>query len=90
MGELLSQLWFHGALGTGEAERLLKGRDEGTFLIRFSTTQAGSYTISKVKVGVVFCFVLCCVVYCATIFSFVTITLTNILTEGWYSCSSTS
>lgn len=48
---LLSQLWFHGAVGTGEAERLLKGREEGTFLIRFSTSQPGSYTISKVKKG---------------------------------------
>lgn len=35
LSDLLSQLWFHGAVGTGEAERLLKGREEGTFLIRF-------------------------------------------------------
>lgn len=51
LADLLSQLWFHGAVGTGEAERLLKGREEGTYLVRFSTTNPGCYTISKVKKG---------------------------------------
>ena len=37
--------------GTGEAERRLAGRPDGTFLIRFSSSQPGSYTISKVKRG---------------------------------------
>jgi serine/threonine protein kinase len=48
---LLSKAWFHGAVQTAEAEHRLADRAEGCFLIRFSTSQPGSYTISKVKKG---------------------------------------
>ena len=49
--ELLSKIWFHGNIATREAEHRLAKRPEGTFLVRFSSRQPGSYTISKVKKG---------------------------------------
>lgn len=51
LSNLLSKAWFHGSVQTAEAERRLADRAEGCFLIRFSTSQPGSYTISKVKKG---------------------------------------
>jgi hypothetical protein len=50
---LCSTRWsrFHGSVQTSEAEHRLADRAEGCFLIRFSTTSPGSYTISKVKKG---------------------------------------
>ena len=51
LSSLLSKAWFHGSVQTAEAERRLADRAEGCFLIRFSTSSAGSYTISKVKKG---------------------------------------
>mmetsp|Transcript_16243 Transcript_16243/g.45845 ORF Transcript_16243/g.45845 Transcript_16243/m.45845 type:complete len:598 (+) Transcript_16243:252-2045(+) len=46
---LLSRSWFHGFLSTREAESALASRLPGTFLIRFSTTSPGCFTISKVS-----------------------------------------
>ena len=46
---VLSQTWFHGDLDTREAERLLGGRSIGTYLVRFSTSAPGGFTISKVS-----------------------------------------
>jgi hypothetical protein len=43
---LLEQAWFHGALSTKEAEAKLRGAKSGTYLIRFSTTEPGSYAIT--------------------------------------------
>ncbi len=51
LSSLLSKAWFHGTVGTSEAEHRLADRAEGCFLIRFSTTSPGSYSISKVKKG---------------------------------------
>jgi serine/threonine protein kinase len=49
--ETLAQLWFHGNIETGEAQRRLNGQGPGCFLIRFSTnpTYPTCYTISKVS-----------------------------------------
>lgn len=38
--------WFHGFLGSTEAQKALKGKPDGTFLIRFSTTNPGSYALT--------------------------------------------
>jgi len=46
---LLINRWFHGDITTAEAEKLLHSQKAGNFLVRLSTTQAGSYTISKVS-----------------------------------------
>jgi hypothetical protein len=51
LSSLLSKAWFHGSVQTSDAEHRLADRAEGCFLIRFSTTSPGSYTISKVKKG---------------------------------------
>jgi hypothetical protein len=50
MVDLLRQSWFHGNVATTEAERLLNGRSEGTFLVRFSSL-GGSYTVSCLRSG---------------------------------------
>jgi serine/threonine protein kinase len=46
--ELLSCVWFHGDVSTKEAETMLTNLEPGYFLVRFSTTTPGGYTISKV------------------------------------------
>ncbi len=43
--------WFHGDLQTKESERLLEGRPDGTFLIRYSNKVPGSFTVSKIDGG---------------------------------------
>lgn len=43
---LLRQPWFHGELTTIDAERKLKHQPRGTFLVRFSSRDPGSYTMS--------------------------------------------
>jgi len=45
---ILTYPWFHGDIDAAEAGRRLRGMPEGTFLIRFSLTVPGSYTISRV------------------------------------------
>jgi len=45
---LLRKNWFFGDLGTKEAESKLTSEPFGTFLVRFSSSHAGCYTISKV------------------------------------------
>lgn len=49
LSSLLSKAWFHGSVGTSEAEHRLADRSDGCFLIRFSTTSPGSFTLSKNK-----------------------------------------
>jgi len=50
MDSIVQKAWFFGPLSTGEAEKMLKSaKKKGTFLIRFSTSTAGSYTLSFVK-----------------------------------------
>jgi len=45
---LLFKRWFHGELSTQAAETKLTGKGIGTFLMRFSTSAPGAYTVSKV------------------------------------------
>lgn len=46
--EMLQQRWFHGELDTVDAAERLNGQPPGSFLVRFSTTNPGCYTISSV------------------------------------------
>lgn len=46
-------VWDWGGLSKEEAEKLLRGKPEGTFLVRASASTAGAYSISLVKDGVV-------------------------------------
>jgi len=48
---LLSENWFHGDISTIESEDRLRNKPDGTFLVRFSTSSPGCYTISKVSGG---------------------------------------
>jgi hypothetical protein len=44
----LAEMWFHGDVSTGDAERMLVDQPIGTFLVRFSTQSRGLFTISRV------------------------------------------
>lgn len=46
--EVLRRPWFHGDLPTVETEARIMTRDVGTFLVRFSNSAPGVFTISKV------------------------------------------
>jgi hypothetical protein len=46
-------LYFHGFLGSSEAQKLLKGKPDGTFLLRFSTSNPGFYALSVAYTGTV-------------------------------------
>ena len=46
--EVLRRPWFHGDLPTVETESRIMTRDVGTFLVRFSNSAPGVFTISKV------------------------------------------
>jgi len=50
---VLSEEWFHGDISSGQTEKLLKGASRtGTYLVRFSSRDPGSYAISaKAKSG---------------------------------------
>jgi hypothetical protein len=48
---IVSKSWFHGDLQTKEAERLLEGRPNGTFMIRYSNKVLGNFTVSKIQEG---------------------------------------
>jgi hypothetical protein len=41
--------WFHGDVSMPESEARLNNKVEGTFLVRFSTSEVGVFTISKVS-----------------------------------------
>jgi serine/threonine protein kinase len=45
--KLLMKAWFHGEISTSEAQIRLNGLPGGTFLVRFSSTHPGCYTISS-------------------------------------------
>jgi len=45
--QLLMKSWFHGDTSTSEAQVRLSGLPGGTFLVRFSSTHPGCYTISS-------------------------------------------
>jgi len=45
---ILKKSYFHGDISTVAAEGQLAGKQVGTFLVRFSTSSPGFYTISKV------------------------------------------
>jgi len=49
--EVLSEAWFHGDISMQESTAILTGKEEGTYLVRFSTSELGTYTISKVSHG---------------------------------------
>jgi hypothetical protein len=46
---VLRKSYFHGDISTRDAEGQLAGKQVGTFLVRFSTSSPGFYTISKVS-----------------------------------------
>lgn len=46
--EMLKQRWFHGELDTVDAAERLSSQTPGSFLIRFSSSNVGCYTISSV------------------------------------------
>lgn len=43
--------WFHGELTLTESQQRLSGLPGGTFLVRFSSTQPGCFTISSLTQG---------------------------------------
>eukprot|EP01097_Dermamoeba_algensis_P001375 TRINITY_DN1518_c0_g2_i1.p1 TRINITY_DN1518_c0_g2~~TRINITY_DN1518_c0_g2_i1.p1 ORF type:complete len:555 (+),score=119.45 TRINITY_DN1518_c0_g2_i1:113-1777(+) len=45
---LIKEPWFHGDISTPQSELLLGHKPNGTFLVRFSTSSPGAYTISRV------------------------------------------
>jgi len=45
--------WFHGFLSSNDAQRALRGKPDGTFLLRFSTSNPGSYALSVAYSGTV-------------------------------------
>jgi len=47
---VLKKSYFHGDVATRSAESMLTGKAVGTFLVRFSTSEAGAFTISKVHI----------------------------------------
>lgn len=47
MREMVQKTWFHGEITTQEANQKLSTLPAGTFLVRFSSTHNGSYTISS-------------------------------------------
>eukprot|EP00039_Didymoeca_costata_P014840 m.245240 g.245240 ORF g.245240 m.245240 type:complete len:462 (+) comp16107_c1_seq1:177-1562(+) len=50
-GDVDPQLWDWGNIDRDNAVRVLQGHSEGTFLVRSSTSQANSYSISVVQNG---------------------------------------
>jgi len=48
---LMTEPWFHGDISTNESESRLLNKNEGTFLVRFSTSTPGCFTISKVSLS---------------------------------------
>jgi len=46
---LFRQPWFHGDTDSQRAQELLSGKPSGTFMIRFSNTVEGWYTISQIR-----------------------------------------
>jgi len=46
---LIKEPWFHGDLSTPQSEILLAHKPAGSFLVRFSTSSPGAYTISRVS-----------------------------------------
>lgn len=46
--DLEDSSWYVGAMRRKDAEELLRGRKDGTFLIRDSQTQSGSFACSVV------------------------------------------
>jgi len=48
---LLMKSWFHGEIDTLEAQQKIGGMNAGTFLVRFSSSQPGCYTISSLTQG---------------------------------------
>jgi len=46
--ELMEFPWFHGDCETQQAQERLSGKPGGTFLVRFSSREAGWYTVSQI------------------------------------------
>eukprot|EP01090_Pellita_catalonica_P020204 TRINITY_DN7109_c0_g2_i1.p1 TRINITY_DN7109_c0_g2~~TRINITY_DN7109_c0_g2_i1.p1 ORF type:complete len:178 (-),score=21.22 TRINITY_DN7109_c0_g2_i1:50-583(-) len=53
VADVAKQSYFHGFLDTDEAKAILDGRQDETFLVRFSSSSPGSLTISKISSGVI-------------------------------------
>jgi len=47
--QLVRQTWFHGEITSEEAERRILNSRRGTYLVRFSTTNPGHYSITVMK-----------------------------------------
>jgi len=47
--DIVSKSWFHGDISTTDSELAFKDKGPGFFLVRMSTTNAGTFTISKVS-----------------------------------------
>jgi serine/threonine protein kinase len=46
---IISQNWFHGEISTKEADTRLFNKPPGTFLVRFSSSERGYFTISQLE-----------------------------------------
>jgi len=46
---VLASSWFHGDISMPESEARLANKPDGTYLVRFSTSEMGAFTISKVS-----------------------------------------
>ena len=49
LGTLGSHTWFHGHQSGPQSQRLLNGRADGFYLVRFSATESGFFTISSIR-----------------------------------------
>jgi len=46
---LLTKPYFHGFLSSAKAEKILSNKKKGTFLLRFSATEPGAFTLSVIS-----------------------------------------
>lgn len=51
--DICTPSWFHGFLSSSDAQRGLKGKPDGTYLFRFSTSNPGCYALSASYSGTV-------------------------------------
>jgi len=49
INKIFRQPWFHGDTDSQRAQELLSGKPSGTFMIRFSNSVQGWYTISQIE-----------------------------------------
>uniref|UniRef100_A0A6B2L2S5 Non-specific protein-tyrosine kinase n=1 Tax=Arcella intermedia TaxID=1963864 RepID=A0A6B2L2S5_9EUKA len=49
INQILKETWFHGDIDTKRADELLTSKPSGTFLIRFSSSTEGWFTLSQIN-----------------------------------------